>query len=120
MLVFLFLTGCNIEQNGNNNTEEYKTWIVNSVNTQTDQDLDLPTTNPVYGGVITWISLDPEVISNEGVIQISAGIEDALLQYQVVLDKSTFSDYITVTVNKDTIETISTQFAEQFSVVILR
>lgn len=120
MLVFLFLTGCNIEQNGNNNTEEYKTWIVNSVNTQTDQDLDLPTTNPVYGGVITWISLDPEVISNEGVIQISAGIEDALLQYQVVLDKSTFIDYITVTVNKDTIETISTQFAEQFSVVILR
>lgn len=120
LLAILFLAGCSKEEPVFTDKDVYKGWITEQVPTFTDSDLNLPTTHPVYGGLITWTSIDLTVINNAGVIQLESGTKEVIVQYDVVVNGESFSDFLTISVTKDTVEIVSGYFTRQFSNLILK
>mgnify|MGYP007112387718 FL=1 len=85
----LLLSACTPEEIPTGKTEEIETianWVKSEIPEDVDKDLILPTTDPVNGGEISWLSPDLDVITDDGKITLKSGKASLVLLYNIKLN----------------------------------
>lgn len=116
----VFLAGCNGAAPVANDIDKVVNWVKdNAPTTHIEESYVFPTTHPELGGTITWESLDPDVITSDGVVTLETGTKETILTYTVTLDGITRTENLIVTVSSLSIERVAAMFADQFKAYIL-
>ena len=120
LFFILFISGCKSDTTKDVKIKDIAAWLNEIIPDTIKEDINLPSTHPEHGGVITWKSFNPSVISDSGEILIDSSIEEVMLEYTIEFKDNSFTYYIVINVVGVSIDNIGDLFWSQFSKVISR
>ena len=98
--------------------DEISNWVITEVPTIIDEDINLPTTDPVNGGEISWMSADLSIITDGGQVVLEYGAKSTALSYTVSLDGVEKSYNLDIKVYSHKMEEVAEAFELQFDRLI--
>lgn len=112
IFTLLFLAGCGepkeIEEI--NSVKEVEEWLLANVPNFTDESIVLPTEASDSGAVISWETLDRNIMDSTGKITLSSGSTDVILSYNIQLEDKKIEGLLTITVVAKTFNQIANDF----------
>jgi N-acetylmuramoyl-L-alanine amidase CwlA len=94
--------------------DEISNWIIAEIPTTIDGDINLPTTDPVNGGNITWMSADLSVITDDGQVVLEYGVKSTALSYTISIEDLVESYNLDVVVYSHKMDQVAEEFERQF------
>jgi N-acetylmuramoyl-L-alanine amidase CwlA len=116
----LLLSACTPKGVVTDNTilDKISNWIITEIPTSIDGDIELPTTDPVNGGEITWMSADLSAITDDGQVVLENGFKSTTLSYTISKDGFEKNFTLDITVYSHKMDQVAEEFERQFKRLI--